>query len=601
MFGRFANFFRGLKGMRVLVFAACLCFCGCGEIFSQKPTEIQSQRIREEVRTIRPAPDPNVSIPEVYKRPPRIVEQLVGGGAEWKLFYFCKHHISDILAKMVNEQFAHKLFNEKGKSTTVADYTVSHNPATNQLVVRCPMRQDVEAVLEFLEAVDVPPIQVRIDCLISEIYADKTLDRETTIEIGHLLGEDISVGGSARLFGADVLELIQEGTPLPAFPGASLREVARSKMGLKIGYVSTKHNFLAVVDMLESKGYLKILMNPSLEVVNGQKASIKSSEHVPLEKIFLRDRDGFVEAKTEYVDVVDSLEIIPHVFADGYIGLETTIVIGSKNIPEGVKQIRIISKREIYNKENRIRPGESLMIGGIRKSEESSVVRGVPFLKDIPLLGVLFSSKDFEERAVETMFILTPTISSGGIPNQEMVENLRRKHAAPDYSEGLQEKIMDPLGFEARKQEHELRLKQLEEQRFQVAAEKEKIRRRMREAEAKAELATTKAEKAKQEAAKSQQAREEQKKKAEQALHKAEAAVAGAKKAKAETKKLQAELKKAKDDARKAKAEAEKAKTEIEKAKAEAEKTRVEAEKAKTEAKKTKEESAQAREDAQSN
>jgi len=411
----------------------CVIFlCGCGQFFATKPTELQSRQIRKHASTIEPVPEANLAPPDIFETPPKIIEQKVGGAPEWKLFYFCKYHTSEELAAMTNQQFAHKLFNEKGKSTTVADYTVTSNPATNQLVVRCPLEDDAQAVLEFLEMVDVPPIQVKIDCLISEVYADKTLDWETTVEIGDLLGEDIFMGGSARLYGSDVLELVQESPPLPAFPGASLRDVARSKMGLKIGYVSDAHDFRAMVDLLESKGYLKILMNPSLEVVNGKKARIQSSEKVPLDKIFLHDREGFVETKTEYVDVVDALEIVPHVFADGYIGLETTALIGSKNIPEGVKQIRIVSKREIYNEENRIKQGQSLVIGGIRKSEEHAVIRGVPVLKDIPGLGVLFSSKDYEERAVETVFVLTPAVSAGGIPNKEMVEKLRKRHAPPE-------------------------------------------------------------------------------------------------------------------------------------------------------------------------
>jgi hypothetical protein len=53
---------------------------------------------------------------------------------------------------------------------------------------------------------------------------------------------------------------------------------------------------------------------------------------------------------TEYVDVIDSLLVTPHVFADGYIGLETKCVTGSKSTPEGVAQIPIITKREIENK-----------------------------------------------------------------------------------------------------------------------------------------------------------------------------------------------------------------------------------------------------------
>jgi len=442
----------------------------------------------------------------------------------------------------------------------VADYTVSGNPATNQLVARCPTKDDIDAVLQFLEMVDVPPVQVRIDCMISEVYADLTLDWETTIEIGDLLGEDITAGGSARLWGSDVLDLVQENPPLPAFPGASLREVARSKMGLKIGYFSQEHNFLALVDLLESKGYLKVLMNPSLEVVNGQKARIESSEKVPLEQVFLRDRDGFVETRTEYVDVVDALEITPHVFADGYVGLETTALIGSKNIPEGVKQIRIVSKREIYNKENRIRQGESLVIGGIRKSEEHSVVRGVPLLKDIPVLGILFSSKDYEERAVETIFILTPTISSGGIPNKDMVEQLKRKHQPAEYGKELQDAIMDPLGFEAREQEHQLKLRELEEQRREAEIEKDKARRGLREAQAEVEAATAAIERARQEAAVAQRSARADKKEAATALGEAEKAMAEAEKMKAEAQKAVVEAEKVKAEAERAIAEAEETK-----------------------------------------
>jgi type II secretory pathway component GspD/PulD (secretin) len=304
-------------------------------------------------------------------------------------------------------------------------------------------------------------------------------------------------------------------------------------MGLKIGYFSQEHNFLALVDLLESKGYLKVLMNPSLEVVNGQKARIESSEKVPLEQVFLHDRDGFIETRTEYVDVVDALEITPHVFADGYIGLETTALIGSKNIPEGVKQIRIVSKREIYNKENRIRQGESLVIGGIRKSEEHSVVRGVPFFKDIPVIGVLFSSKDYEERAVETVFILTPTISTGGIPNQDMVEQLRRKHERPEYGKDLQDTIMDPLGFGASKQQHQDRLQELEEKHRQASIEKRKAEQSLREAQEEVEVATTAFEKARQEAAQAQQSAETEKGKATAATTEAEKARAEADRMKA--------------------------------------------------------------------
>ena len=427
---------------------------GYNSLSAQTDVERKARKTLSDLQIDVTTSEPNIPLPEIYKTPPKIVEQIVGGTPEFKLFYFCKQHTSDELKKIVHEQFATKLFDKEGKEEKLVDYTVSSNPATNQLIVRCPARKDVEAVLELLESVDVPPIQVKIDCLISEIYADKTFDRETTVAIENLFGENIAMKPGGLPFGTDVQQLINEGGEvLPAFPGASLRELIRARMGLKIGYSETG-KYTALIDLLESRGYLKILMNPTLETINGQTAIVKATQHVPLQRITKYIPvavGGFLEqTETEYVDVIDSLEITPHVFADGYIGLETSILLGAKNTPEGVKQVPIITKKEITNKENRVRPGQSLIIGGMRKTEEFGVTRGVPILKDIPLLGFLFSGEDTEQRAVETVFILTPTYSTSGRPKQEVMEEVRKKHepASPRTLQGTIDDIFKDKSHE---------------------------------------------------------------------------------------------------------------------------------------------------------
>jgi len=507
--------------------AVVLLVGGCGDFLSGKSTSLQSQSIIRDLNKIEPVSDPNIAVPEIYKEPPKIIEQMVGGTPEFKLFYFCMYHTSDELKKIVHEQFATKLFTAEpdAKVTTVTDYTVSSNPATNQLIARCPAREDATAVLELLEMIDVPPIQVKIDCLISEVYADMTLDWETTLEIENLFGEGIRAGSSAQPFGTGVAELVEEGAVLPAFPGASLRDIARTQMGLQIGYLSNSGDFLAMVNLLESKGYLKILMQPTLEVVNGKTAKFTQSQHVPLQKIikYIRVEDTYLpQSETEYIDVIDSLEITPHVFADGYIGLETNILLGSKLTPEGIKQLPIVTKKEIENKENRIRKGESLVIGGIRKTEKRDVVRGVPFLKDIPLLGLLFSGRDFEERVVETIFILTPTISTGGIPNKEMVEMVKRKHRTPT-SGGLGEIITDPFGLEAGEKARQLEAEEAERLRLEAEAEAEKARARyaVRETEERAKRAEAELNRVKAEAEAKVKAAEEAVEKAKEEAERA--------------------------------------------------------------------------------
>lgn len=67
-------------------------------------------------------------------------------------------------------------------------------------------------------------------------------------------------------------------------------------------------------------------------------------------------------------------------------------------------------------------------------------------MKDLPINGILFSSKDFEERAKEVLFIITPTISNYGVPNRDVVDLLRKKHAIPQTPDELHETLIGSMG-----------------------------------------------------------------------------------------------------------------------------------------------------------
>lgn len=412
-----------------------------GSFFDLKPTELESKNALRDLKAVRETPDVRISLPRVYTDPSVIEEGTVNGVPDAKLYYFARHQTVDTLLNLFNHQFLTPLYGNDGVVLPSIPYTADKNPSTHQLVISCPSVEYAEQVLEFFEEVDVLPIQVRIDCLISEVYADHTLDWDTRMAVQNLVGADIELAGK--------------------LPGAALRDLARSGFGLKSGYVEggsydlandsfvvndQGHFFGALIDVLSSRGYLKILMNPSLEVVTGQTAKIRTEENVTIEQIVVSGGAlGDPVNSPRRAKIVDSLEITPHVFADGYIGIRTVAVIGSKATPEGVKQVSIQTERKIIIDENRVRRGHSLVIGGIRKSEQRSVVRGVPVLKDIPLLGILFSSKDYEERAKEIIFVITPTISTGGLPNKDIIAEVKRKHERVKSSD-LMENIKDPLG-----------------------------------------------------------------------------------------------------------------------------------------------------------
>lgn len=410
---------------------------GCGDFFAQRPTEIQSRNILEELGEVRESPNINNPLPEAYRQPTSRLEIKDGV----KVFYFTKHHPAADLAALVQQQL--------GVKSTI-------NTTTNQIVAFCADNAEADAVQGYLELTDICPIQVNVDCLILERFGDVTMDWETTLLVEDILTQNrLDNVGLGNVIGAERLEdqltLGEIKFPNPAFPGASLRESERSNFGLDFGFWVDQgidgEQIRGVVDVLVSRGYLKILLNPKLETVNGEKATITIKDYAPIEEV----KTGSAGASgvyniTKYVWVENTLSVIPFVYSDGSVSLDTDIRIGSRSKPEGVVQRSIITERSIDVDENRIAPGKSLVIGGMRKSEKRSVIRGIPFLKDLPLLGILFSSKDFEEKGTEIIFILTPSISSGGVENIKVVENIRNKYQEPEYKKGFTDMITEPLG-----------------------------------------------------------------------------------------------------------------------------------------------------------
>jgi Flp pilus assembly secretin CpaC len=543
----------GIRGALILCYFCALFFTGCGESFNDKPGELEARVTLSDIEQIRANPNVNNPLPDTYLQPPQRVQ--VADGV--KLFYFTRQQPANQMATIITAQLGYK---------------VTANEATNQLVIHCANNEQADKVLEFLQAIDLSPIQVNIDCMIVELYADKTMDRETTVEVQNLFGENFKLGGKMATRTNPVTGVTTEtGELLPNFPGASLRESKRSTLGMGIGYDSAKINIL--VDMLVSRGYLKILMNPTIETVNGRKAKIISRDDVPIEKI-VTQQNVLPYSITEYQWVEDSLEVTPYVFADGSIGLNTNIKIGSSTKPKGVVQASVITERSITVEENRIKPGNSLIVGGIRRTEKRDVLRGAPFLKDVPVLGLLFSSRDFEESGTELIFILTPSISSGGMEYAEMLKEVEKKQASPKYEAGLEKSLADPFGDKAYTEHIKQKAADATTEKVRIETEAKKIR-------IEAEQTKVEAEQAQAEAANA--VAQAEKTKAQAAMERA-----NAEKLQTESVKAQAEAEKAKAEAQNAKAQAEKAKAEADQAQAEADKIKAEAAREKAEAEKAK-------------
>ena len=530
----------------IVIFSVAFLVSGCGDFFEKKTTELESKAVIRDISRVRENPNVGNPIPSEYLAEP--ARLTVEDGV--KLFYFTKFQsVGDLTFSNKDKNLEKRIH---GYAGTIRDlgFKVSTNPSTNQLIVHCADDAECDQVLAYLKQTDVPPIQVHIDCLILERFGDVTKDWETTLLVENFLGEEITLG---------------EGKfPNPAFPGAALRESRRREFGLDFGYWMNQgvpgHQVRAVVDMLESRGYLKILLNPTLDTVNGKRATVKIVDTAPIEKV-VTERGSVTYTVTDYKDVSDTLSIVPFVYADGSIGLQTDIRIGSKSKPEGVVQTPIITERSINVGENRIEPGKSLVIGGMRKAENRSVVRGIPFFKDLPIIGILFSSKDYEENATEIVFVLTPSVSPGSVPYQEMADMIRKKFETPEHKSDLDTIMTDPLGSDAYSQVVSKEADQAETEIVRLQVEAAEARRQAQAEQLRAEKALLEAEVMRARAQETQAL-------LDKATAAQKASLAEQQALEKEAKARQAEISQTQEAIRKAQAEAEAARAEAQKARA---------------------------------
>jgi len=176
----------------------------------------------------------------------------------------------------------------------------------------------------------------------------------------------------------------------------------------------------ATVTALYSDSNTKILQNPSVRSVDGQKASLKIGDKVPVATGSFQPGIGgvginpLVNTQFQYLDVGVNIDITPRIHAGGEVTLKISMdvssVTGNSNIG-GISQ-PIIGQRKIEH-EIRLKDGEPSLMGGMFEDDDIRSVSGIPGLAQIPILKYFFSETDIEHRKNEIVFVLIPHIVRG--------------------------------------------------------------------------------------------------------------------------------------------------------------------------------------------
>lgn len=171
------------------------------------------------------------------------------------------------------------------------------------------------------------------------------------------------------------------------------------------GYGGIATGINSMINLLKEQGTARILAEPSLSTRSGEKASFQSGGSYPLAVL-----NEFGQPVVEMQDYGIQLDIEPVIDDQGNIISNVRAEMSSidfSTVVQGVPGLLTRNTESVVN----MRAGETLVISGLIKVEDSRSYEKLPLLGDIPILGELFTSRNFQEGRSELIILVTPTVA----------------------------------------------------------------------------------------------------------------------------------------------------------------------------------------------
>ena len=215
------------------------------------------------------------------------------------------------------------------------------------------------------------------------------------------LGE-LPIAGLATSGGLNLFNAAATGAqfPTPGFGGGF------SNSGVASAWTSGNQAVTGALRALERDGLLKTLAEPNLTAVSGEPAKFLAGGEYPVPVV-----DSLGQVSVVYKEYGIGIAFTPVVLSEGRISLKIESEV-SELTQEGAVvlsgiQIPALKKRQA-NSTVELPSGGSIAIAGLLSEDTRQNIEGFPGLKDLPILGTLFRSRDYQKKETELVVIVTP-------------------------------------------------------------------------------------------------------------------------------------------------------------------------------------------------
>lgn len=270
---------------------------------------------------------------------------------------------------------------------------ISKDSRTNSLIVK-DTGEVIEKIKKIVELLDTQTPQVLIESKIVEVT--ERYAKEIGLNEGLTFGYDpLSASGSAANSGT--------------FAFSSAPSAERGVFGLTIGRFNRLIDLNFRLTLMESEEKAKIISSPKVITKNNVKAQITQDENSYYLVQTLAENGRVTNAWSAQQAKLD-LSVTPQITNEGAISLEVSVQKDSLSGQIAVNQPRAETKR-IVKTQVLVDNGATVVVGGIYTFVNTENHSGVPFLKDIPLVGWLFRTKyNPANEKKELIIFLTPRI-----------------------------------------------------------------------------------------------------------------------------------------------------------------------------------------------
>jgi Flp pilus assembly secretin CpaC len=195
-------------------------------------------------------------------------------------------------------------------------------------------------------------------------------------------------------------------------------------------------NLLALLDLQESNGNARTLAEPNILAGNRDTATFLAGGEVPIPIIQPGGGGGGGQNQVtvQYKEFGVRLEFIGEILSDSLIKLMVEPEVSSLDFVNGVDitgfRIPAFRTRRVRTTVD-VPRDRSMIISGLFNNEQERVRTGIPFLKDLPIIGNLFSSTRWQNNESELLIVVTPVVVDPLDPRPQDILRLKPDSALP--------------------------------------------------------------------------------------------------------------------------------------------------------------------------